>query len=204
MGEHHRQGYLKAQEHMEDCRKRQHETAVCRYTANPKHCPNCDVIIPYEARHLRDFCGRSCAAQHNNKHKVSRAKKLPQCACGQAVGSRHNKWCDSCIAAGRAGRTKVWCLEDAKQDKSRRAYLLRTRPHQCQYPGCGITEWLGAPTPLEMDHVDGDSDNNTEENLRLVCPNCHALTPTHKGKNRGNGRTRQRIKNQRYADGLTY
>jgi predicted HNH restriction endonuclease len=55
-----------------------------------------------------------------------------------------------------------------------------------------------------MDHIDGNSDNNTEENLRLICPNCHALTPSHKGRNRGRGRTRQRVKNQRYADGLKY
>ena len=36
-----------------------------------------------------------------------------------------------------------------------------------------------------MDHRDGNPDNNTEENLRLICPNCHALTPTHCGRNKG-------------------
>ncbi len=41
---------------------------------------------------------------------------------------------------------------------------------------------------LEIDHIDGNSDNNSEENLRLVCPNCHSLTSTYRGTNRGNGR----------------
>lgn len=47
----------------------------------------------------------------------------------------------------------------------------------------------------------GRSDNNILENLRLVCPNCHALTPTYKGKNAGNGRAKRR---QRYIDGKSY
>jgi hypothetical protein len=37
--------------------------------------------------------------------------------------------------------------------------------------------------PLELDHVDGDKTNNQLDNLRMICPNCHALTPTYRGKN---------------------
>jgi hypothetical protein len=48
---------------------------------------------------------------------------------------------------------------------------------------CGLTEWLGKSIPLELDHIDGDNENNGIENLRIVCPNCHALTPTYRGKN---------------------
>ena len=48
---------------------------------------------------------------------------------------------------------------------------------------CGSTEWLGRAIPLELDHVDGDRTNNLLCNLRLVCPNCHALTPTYRGRN---------------------
>jgi Zn finger protein HypA/HybF involved in hydrogenase expression len=51
---------------------------------------------------------------------------------------------------------------------------------------CGLTEWLGEPIPLELDHIDGDSINNTIENLRVLCPNCHAKTPTYRGKNKRN------------------
>lgn len=50
---------------------------------------------------------------------------------------------------------------------------------------CNLTEWLGGQIPLELDHVDGNKYNHKLENLRLLCPNCHALTPTYRAKNMG-------------------
>ena len=48
---------------------------------------------------------------------------------------------------------------------------------------CGGADWLGKPMPLELDHIDGNSDNNQLDNLRLLCPNCHSFTSTYRGKN---------------------
>ena len=42
--------------------------------------------------------------------------------------------------------------------------------------------------PLEIEHIDGNYLNNSEDNLDLICPNCHSLTATYKGANKGNGR----------------
>ena len=53
--------------------------------------------------------------------------------------------------------------------------------HKCAC--CGITEWNGLPTPIELEHKDGDHHNNELSNLELLCPNCHAQTSTYRGKN---------------------
>jgi len=49
---------------------------------------------------------------------------------------------------------------------------------------CNGTKWLGHPIPLELDHISGNSKDNRLSNLRLLCPNCHAQTPTYRGKNK--------------------
>jgi len=54
--------------------------------------------------------------------------------------------------------------------------------HQCEC--CGIKEWNGKPAPLELDHINGVNYDNRLENLRILCPNCHAQTDTYRGKNK--------------------
>jgi Zn finger protein HypA/HybF involved in hydrogenase expression len=66
---------------------------------------------------------------------------------------------------------------------------------------CNLTEWRNKPIVLELEHRDGNSENNEFENLCLICPNCHSQTDTYKGKNKGNGRHARR---QRYAEGKSF
>lgn len=54
--------------------------------------------------------------------------------------------------------------------------------HRCSI--CDLTEWCGRPIPVELDHINGINNDHRLDNLRLLCPNCHAQTPTYKGKNK--------------------
>ena len=54
---------------------------------------------------------------------------------------------------------------------------------------CGQSRWLDGEIPLQLDHKDGHKDNNSLCNLRLLCPNCHALTPQYRLKNEFKGET---------------
>lgn len=65
-----------------------------------------------------------------------------------------------------------------------RRYILKFDliPYQCAW--CGNKgEWRGQPMALELDHINGINNDHRLNNLRFLCPNCHAITPTYAGKN---------------------
>ena len=68
-----------------------------------------------------------------------------------------------------------------------RQYLLEKANHQCELCGWGEINPVTGKSPLEINHIDGDSSNNRPENLQVICPNCHSLTPTWKALNKGKG-----------------
>ena len=55
-------------------------------------------------------------------------------------------------------------------------------------PKCEECDWakisVDGRIPLELDHINGDRHDNRLENLRVLCPNCHSLKLTHRGRNR--------------------
>lgn len=70
-------------------------------------------------------------------------------------------------------------FEDLAWD-SKRLRIMVEQDFKCR--NCGLSEWLGQPLTLEVDHTDGDRSNNQRDNLVGLCPNCHSLTPTWRGR----------------------
>lgn len=72
--------------------------------------------------------------------------------------------------------------EHVQTNKVRKKLLKEgIKKHICEC--CLNTTWNGQPIPLEVHHKDGDKTNNSLVNLQLLCPNCHALTETYRGRN---------------------
>lgn len=72
-----------------------------------------------------------------------------------------------------------------KNTNSLRRYLVETTGGVCSE--CGINSlWNNKPLTLHIDHIDGNRLNNTIDNLRLLCPNCHSQTSTYAGRNNNN------------------
>jgi len=57
------------------------------------------------------------------------------------------------------------------------------KEHKCEC--CGLTEWQGKPISLHLDHINGIHQDNSLDNLQILCPNCHSQTSTYAGKNWG-------------------
>lgn len=72
--------------------------------------------------------------------------------------------------------------------KHLKIYLVEKFKNKCHICGWNKKHPITGVVPVEIDHIDGNSENNIENNLRLICPNCHALTPFYKNMNRGKGR----------------
>jgi len=69
-----------------------------------------------------------------------------------------------------------------------RRYLFRKFNSKCQRCGWAETNPSTQKIPLTVHHIDGDPSNNKEENLELLCPNCHSLTSTYCSLNKNSKR----------------
>lgn len=121
--------------------------------------------------------------------------------CGEEIIDSHcskRKYCSN--QCQRDYEYKQW-IEQYKQDNSiakstkwgqipnyLRRYIFEKFDNKCCLCGWSKINPYTNSLPLEIDHIDGNSENNSEENLRLICPNCHSLTATYRGANRGHGR----------------
>lgn len=69
-----------------------------------------------------------------------------------------------------------------------KTYLFQKFNNKCSKCGWGELNPFTNKIPLEVEHIDGNYKNNLENNLILLCPNCHSLTSTYKGANLKHGR----------------
>lgn len=101
------------------------------------------------------------------------------------------RWNTTPTYTPRIGSKEKYELEEVfKKDstvsqKVMRGYVERHNlvPYVCTMCGCD-GHWQTGVIALELDHIDGNNSNNELTNLRYLCPNCHALTDTYRGKNK--------------------
>lgn len=126
-----------------------------------------------------------------------RKPRLPCRACGKPVSRPEKVFCDNAcqqlhvwriyIAAWQAGQVTGNKACGDLSDHVRR-YLYEKYGERCSQCGWAERNPVTGRVPICVDHIDGDWRNTTEGNLRLLCPNCHSLTPTYQALNKGKGR----------------
>lgn len=112
--------------------------------------------------------------------------------CGKELIGVQKKYCSKkCAGIGKHNQyIQEW--KAGKQDGLKgeygisihiRKYLLDKYNCRCQLCGWGEQNPFTKTLPLEVHHIDGNYKNNKEDNLQLLCPNCHSLTNTFKSHN---------------------
>jgi hypothetical protein len=166
-----------------------------KYDVHPVLCKYCKHKLSYKNRR-NIFCNSTCSAKFSNP--LRRIEHYCTCGLPREI---NNKYCNVCIKARvYCKKAETMTIEEAACDGTRRKILIKIRGYQCEH--CGLSEWMNKPIPLELHHIDGNTNNNTSTNLELVCRNCHGLTTNHKKSNK-NG-TRQINRRKRYAEGKTW
>lgn len=123
-------------------------------------CANCGIELNISS-HAHKFCSNFCQQEYNFRQWVEQYKQ------------------DNSIA-----KTNKW----GQIPSQLKRYIFNKFENRCCECGWNKINHFTNTLPLEIDHIDGNSDNNQEDNLRLLCPNCHSLTPTYRGANVGHGR----------------
>ena len=139
----------------------------------------------------------------NSKETFNRGTgKVRYCLnCGKLLNNIQTKYCSNICQADYQYKQYINRWKSGEEtglsgeygiSQHIRRYLMNKYSCRCQLCGWGEVNQYTNTTPLEIHHIDGDYKNNNEDNLQLLCPNCHALTETYKSHNK-NGR-KQRAK----------
>lgn len=124
--------------------------------------------------------------------------------CGKIKSKYNQKYC--CSACQQVYRYKQYIqrwqegLENGLRGPESisahiRRFLFEKYNNQCARCSWSKINPFSKKIPLEIEHIDGDYSNNTENNLTLLCPNCHALTSTYRALNPKGRKRRRKDKN---------
>lgn len=118
----------------------------------------------------------------NCKIKLIR-KKNKYCSNKCKLDYEYNSYIDRWKAGEELGMNTGYELSNYI-----RRFIKEKYNNKCSVCGWAEINIFTGNIPLEIEHIDGNAYNNKENNLTLLCPNCHSLTSTYKGANKGNGR----------------
>lgn len=160
-------------------------------------CLNCRDTVK---RHDRKYCSMKCANQHialerYGSYTATTAKIECEVCNGDFVPSHSDitvcsKKCSNIRI--KQNKIKLWQKDPHSAtvlghglSRVIRLYLIEQADNQCSKCQWGKVNPTTGKVPLEINHIDGDSTNNNSDNLEVLCPNCHSLTPTYKALNKG-------------------
>lgn len=164
-----------------------------------KTCLNCENTFESLISEGRKFCCSSCSATYNNKKRGVENSCLN---CGGEINKGYKFCCHKCNK--EFNRKKLFAdIENGENasDRSFKKYLIHHYGEKCMECGWDKRNMYSGNVPIELEHMDGNSENNSLDNLKLLCPNCHSLTPTYKALNTGMGRHKRR---ERYKQGKSF
>ena len=167
-----------------------------KYFNKKVYCLNCGKEITGKDRNRRKFCCQTCNGLYNNRIKfgLNKTNTYSHCLnCGKEIPYGH-KYCNNVckneyeykqyILRWKKGEENgLKGVDDISNNIVR--YLRDKYNNQCQLCGWHQENKYTHKIPLQVHHIDGDCTNNKEDNLQLLCPNCHSLTETFGALNKG-------------------
>lgn len=127
------------------------------------------------------FCSKQCSKAFCTKGKRAEiSRKVSEKLKGRQGHSKEKML----VIAKKVSQSRIERFQNASFEElgigSKKVRILEEQNGCCI--SCNLSEWLGEPIKFELDHIDGDKANNNRDNLRVMCPNCHSMTPTWRKK----------------------